>query len=215
MGWIQRRSGLFGGLFSGVIASVVLLGCDSTPRGDTGGRIDSYETTKEERHSAGANISSMLDFSDQVAEKLGQDISQIPELRDAPTKLVISLGDLNNKTATPTTDYELIQKRIRSKILNSNFMRDRFIVVEDRRRVQRQLDDRTGPTADNDPLDEGRGSNRPSVQNYDPASTYLLLGDFLEANRGGRSQYLFSFSLTNLKSGSIVFEKSYDLGQVH
>jgi hypothetical protein len=114
----------------------------------------------------------MLQFSDQVAEKLAQDISEIPAFRDAPTQLVLSLGDLSNKTDTPTTDFEAIQYRIRSKVINSKLLSGRFLVIEDRRRVQRQLEQRVGGS------DDGRG---PQVQTYDPAVTYLLLGDFFES----------------------------------
>ena len=70
------------------LVSMLICGCDTTPRGDSGGRIDSYSTTLEERSSGGANVSSMLQFSDTVAEQLAQDISQIPEFRDASTQLV-------------------------------------------------------------------------------------------------------------------------------
>jgi hypothetical protein len=195
MRWNQTRSWLLIGAF----LSGGLVGCENpTPPG----RIDSYSTVKEEGHASGANVPSMLEFSDQVSQKLMQDVSSTPEFRDSPTQLVISLGDINNKTNTPTTDFELIQTRIRSQLLGSRTFRNQFIVIADRERIQRQMDQRTG--------DPGQ-----SVQRYDPAITYLLLGDFLEANREGRSQYLFSFSLTNLKSGVIVFEKSYDLGQMH
>jgi hypothetical protein len=188
-------------------------GCGSPPKGDAGGRIGGDVTTEADRRSSGANIPSMLEFSDRVVEQLAQDVSEMPEIRDAPTKVVLVLGDLQNKTATPTTDFELLGRRIRANINTSRFFRDRFMIVEDRARAERLRDRVVAPERPRASLDD-KPKAQGGVAGYDEEITYTLNGDFIEANRGNRRQYFFNFSLMQLSTGRVVFEKPYDLGQV-
>ncbi len=183
-------------------------GCDSPPKGSSGGRIDSYTTTKSERSAEGANIAAMLEFSDVTAERLIGDISGIPEIKEAKARQILELGDILNKTQTPTTDFELLQRRLRGKLVRSKVATNNFKIVESARRMDLEKQRVTG---DRDLLQEK--SNAGDTNRYDANSTYVLQGDFMEARRGGRSQYYFEFKLTNLQSREIVFLESYDLGQ--
>jgi len=198
-------------LVSALIGSVLLAGgCQSgPPSGSTGGRIDPYRTTESDRRSDKASIPELLQFTDQAAEKFAAEVAKIPEVKQADTRLVMELGSIQNRTDTPTGDFEQIQRRLRSKLMSSDLITDRFMVVESRRRMNREMDRVQGE--DRDLLQEGE--KRESAK-YDPEITYVLQGDFYESERGDRRQYFFNFKLVNLASRSIVFNEDYDLAQV-
>lgn len=185
-----------------LLAALTLPSCVN--RGESGGRIDPYSSTSADEKSKQANIASLLEFSDQVSARLAQDLVNIPAIQEAKTQVVLELGDIDNQTRTPTGDFELIQHRIRSALLQSQLIRSQFMVVEGRQRMDRELNRVVGPTtAAND-----------QTARYSPEITYLLQGNFYEARRRERRQYFLEFTLTHLASRQITFSHSYDLGQV-
>ncbi len=204
--WVTR------GTLIGVV--VVALGaCQSgPPRGSTGGRIDPYRTTPSDRASAKASIPALLEFTDKTAEKLARDITDKPFVKNAKTRLVLELGSISNKTNTPTTDFELIQKRLRSKLLNSTLLTDNFKIVADPQRMDRERQRLQGGGSQDLLQEKTQPTKR--TNRYPADKTYVLQGDFLQARRGQRSQFYFEFKLVNLKSREITFSSSYDLGQV-
>jgi len=178
----------------------VLTACASDdPKGDAGGRIDIYRTSDMDRTSNRAHAPSLWEFSDLVAEALVADLTQIDRIVRKPTRAVLEMGDLDNRTNTPTADFEAVQSRIRGKLLTSRLVRDHFMIVEDAARVDRQADRVVG---------EHQGTNL-----YDPEDTYLLMGNFYESGRGNTRRYYFEFSLVHLASREIVDNWHYDLAQ--
>jgi len=123
-----------------LIGGLLLAGCQDPPRGDTGGRIDPYETTKDERYSTGANIAALLEFSDETAAKLARDLAEIPEIKESSRKVVLELGGINNQTHTPSSDFEMMQQRVRSHLMRSQLLRDHFLIVESRSSMNRELE---------------------------------------------------------------------------
>lgn len=192
-------------------AGLMAVGCESVPRGESGGRIDPYRSTPSDRASGKASIPALLEFSDAVAAALAQDLADIDEIQAGSTKAVLELGSIANKTQTPTSDFEQIQARVRGQIFQSKLIRKHFILVEGRGRMNTELDRVNGGGGGGDLLQEGTAGG--GTARYDPRSTYVLQGDFFESNRGARRQYYFEFKLTNLASRVIVFQKSFDLGQ--
>ena len=99
----------------GMVGLVVLLtiGCQAPPpRGNTGARMDPYRATASDRASPKASGQALWEYSDQVVEKMARDLATIEQIRSAPRRVVLELGDLRNRTNTPTSDFELIQHRI-------------------------------------------------------------------------------------------------------
>lgn len=94
----------------------------------------------------------------------------------------------------------MMQNRVRGQLLKSQLIQSKFIVVADPARMDSEMGRVSGQS--------GAGSAR-----YDPSITYMLLGDFFEATRGHTRRYYFTFSLVNLASRQIAFQKDYDLGQ--
>ena len=176
--------------------SLVLTGCEKT-----GSRIDPYESTKSDLNSKQASIPALLEFSDLTAQRLAQDITSIPQVRDSSERLVLELGSIENRTRTATTDFELIQRRLRSQLMRSDVVRRNFMIVEGRQRMDSELQRVAGVTDS-------------TTARYNPADTFVLQGDFFEARRGDRSQFFFNFKLTNLATRELVFDSDYDLAQL-
>ncbi len=203
----KRKSWCAGAIVAG--AAILLVGCETTPRtsvGDSGGRINPYSSTPADRASGAANAGALWEFSDQVAESLVRRLNSIPEITQSPSRVVVELGNISNATDTPTQDFELIQRRLRSKLLQSDIATSRLLFVE-------SVDDMEAEFRRIQPA----GSDfSPGTDRYDARATYVLRGDFLESSRrGGETRrYFFEFRLTNLQSRAIVFNDSFDLAQV-
>ena len=176
-------------------------GCESGPPvGDRGGRLDPYESTRYDTRSDQASIPAMLEFTDRTSERLVRELTSIRALERSDQRLVLELGTIINHTDTPTTDFEQIQRRLRSQLLKSQLVRDHFVIVESRGRMNLERE-RIG-AADTD------------SKRYSPDRTYVLQGDFFESERSRRRQYYFNFKLTHVGSRAIVFDSDFDLGQV-
>ncbi len=189
-----------------VIAGL-MWGCDTTPKGNAGGRIDPYRSTGSDAASDRANIPAMLEFSDSVAAALAQNLSDIDSIQQSKTKVVLELGTIANHTQTPSDDFEMIQHRIRDTLLGSKLVRSRFIMVEGRWRMNTEEARINGDNPNAPP------PATPGTAQYDPKLTYVLQGDFYESERGDRREYYFNFQLTNEFSREIVFQKQFDLAQ--
>ncbi|MEX0886354.1 MAG: hypothetical protein WD009_07940 [Phycisphaeraceae bacterium] len=195
--------------FAFTLGLLAMVGCQSDPIAPRASdRIDSYETTRADRESTSASIPAMLEFSDQTADRLALEIADLPRIAAADHRLLLELGTIDNQTRTPTRDFEQIQRRLRSRLINSDVMRNHFVIVEDLRRVDRELE-RIG-AGDNDLLQEGSGT---SGTRYDPEHTYMLSGDFYESRRGDRRQYWFEFRLLHVGSREIILSSDFDLAQ--
>ncbi len=184
-----------------VTASLVLsAGCASKKaEGDDGSRINIYRTTEADRDSQHAHAPSLWEFSDLVAESLISDLTHIDSIRRKPSRVVVEMGDLNNRTNTPTADFEAVQHRIRGKLHSSRLIRDHFMIVENATRIDREMERVAG---------ENRGTAL-----YDPEDTYLLMGSFYESGRPDTRRYYFEFNLVHLASREIIENWHYDLAQ--
>lgn len=195
-----------------VFALMMLLiaGCQPTPIGSAGGRIDPYVTTQSDLHASEASIPALMEFADMTAQRLALELADLPEVRDAQYRQVLELGSLVNHTNTPTGDFEQIQRRVRNQLVKSPHIRDNFRIVAGRQRMQREYDRVVGQQEDL--LQESTATAGPRIDS--PETVYLLQGDFYESNRGSRSQYYFTFQVTNLQTREIVLNEDFDLGRV-
>ena len=183
--------------------TAALAGCRTPDTGTTGGRFDPYRSTDADVASNRASMPALLELSDQTVEKLALELAGIGPVRGADTRLILELGDLRNLTGTPTQDFELIQHRIRGRLTNSDVINRYFDFVEGAARMDGQLER----------IMAGRKPSDDATARYDPEVTYVLIGDFLEADRGPARRYYFDFKLVHLASRKIVFHKDFDLAQ--
>jgi len=188
----------------------VMGGCQSAgPRGDTGGRIDPYETTPDDHKSPYVNPADLIEFSDRTAEALAGDLGDLPEFKNRRTRAVLAIGDMRNLTSVPSSEFEMLAIRTRDQLVGLRQVTDNVKIVEDRGRLERLAERETGVQAD--VLEEGRSAS--GVSRYNPDDVYVLLGDFYQSNRRDAKRYYFTFSVTHLGSREIIFKQNYDLGQ--
>ena len=183
--------------------TAALAGCRTPDTGTTGGRSDPYRSTAADVASNRASMPALYELSDQTAQKLALELASIDPVRRADTRLILELGDLRNLTSTPTQDFELIQHRIRGRLADSDVIKRYFDFVEGAARMDGQLER----------IMAGRKPSDEATARYDPEVTYVLIGDFLEADRGPTRRYYFDFKLVHLASRQIVFHKDFDLAQ--
>lgn len=206
------RKALVVGAAAAMLAGLGLGGCQQAPRGDSGGQMDPYERTRVDANSPQADTVNLYEFSDRVAEALAQRIADVDEITTRPSKVVIEFGSIKNDSpSTPTSDFRLIQRRVFTKLVNSNVVRKHADVVEQTARVNRDIQD-TRPSQP-DLLDERlNGTDQADVYSLD--STYILTGTFGEMLRGrDQRNYYFEMALTHAKSRRIVFVETFDSKQ--
>lgn len=193
-----------------LVASGSLAGCTrNTSVGQSGGRINPYASTRGDVVSGAANMPSMLEYSDQVAEALARRIGDIPEISGAPTRVIVELGGIENETSTPRTDFELIQRRLRGRLLSSDIVNANVRFVESVQQMDAEA--RRVRGGETDPLQRDYGGGE--TDRYDPRHTYVLRGAFFESRRGDTRRFYFEFNLVNLQSRTIVFNEPFDLAQ--
>lgn len=188
-----------------VAGAMVLAGCDNPPRGKASGRVDITTTTAEERDSQKLLPVALIEFSDQVPAKLFQELSVLPQIKDATDRVTIIMGDIDNRTRiVPTSDFQVAAARIRNNLLTSPVGRSNFKFVERRARMTdlaaRERVASAGELAD--PAD------------YDPQTTYTLNGDFFRISRGETNYYYMEFQLVHFATNEIVFANRYEVKQV-
>src|SRR5690554_6760170 len=74
---------------------LMVAGCQEPNRGSGSGRVDPYRTTSAERNSGLPLPAAMMEFSDQVAQQLAQDLARLPHVRNAPAdkQVIVLIGD--------------------------------------------------------------------------------------------------------------------------
>jgi hypothetical protein len=186
-----------------ILAAALAAGC--APKGDRGSRVDPGTVTNAERRTAEVLPTDLREFSDQVSQRVAQDIAMIPEIKNAGGRVTVLVGDINNKTGiVSSNDFEYVRSRIRNSLLQSAYVKDRIRFVENRSRMaglrEREL---VGPNEKN-----------AEPPNYDPAMTFALNGDFYRIARGNTNFYYMEFQLVHFKTNEIVFSDRYEEGKI-
>lgn len=142
----------------------------------------------------------------EMTDKMAPDLLKIPEIAANPTKVVVVVTGIDNRTASAAgQDMRIYTARLRS-LLNQH-ARDRMAFVENRRTTQ-ALQAAEGQQP-NDPFEEAsrRGGPAPSTAYQ---AQYALKGEFYDKTNRATTFFLCTFQLTNLKTGEIVWENSYE-----
>lgn len=190
-----------------VVTSWALGGCNQVQpqsRGDEGSRVGTYERTRADRLDTQADSVTLIEFSDQVAQAIAMRISKVPEIRNSQQKVVIELGDIQNNTRTPRSDFGAIQRRIFITLSQSDVIGENCDIVEPTSRMDRQMEGISQP------------GQAPNSARYDPNQTFFLQGTFNELTRAGgvQSTFNFDFTLVNAASRRIVIAEQITPKQV-
>lgn len=201
------RINVFMTMMAVAVLGLTLVAC-GPKKGTAGNRVEIYETTDADRNSDKMRLPDLTVSTDKTAQDLARDLADIREIKNSPTKVVLELGSIENRTrSTPSSDFKMMQRRLRGFLMRSNIVRDQFIIVERADRMEAEYN-RVNLEEGGNLLGDGADRN---TSKYDKNITYVLQGDFFEAPRGSKSQYYWEFKLVNLGSRSIVFSSSYDL----
>lgn len=202
--------------FLAVLAAAVLLGslgCQNPRRVPTG------ETTKDELRDPRQLPVSLTEFQESAANDLLQALPDVRGIAEAPDRVTILLGDINNKTSlVSTADYEYITSGIRSRLIRSQATRDKLKFVEKRRRVEnlaareRVATAPAPPDAGSNEINWGGGSYY--VPDYKAQETYGLLMDVYRVNRGNTNLYYTEVLLVHFATNEIVYSYKSEMKQV-
>lgn len=184
------------------------------PRGDTGGIVPSDERISGTNRDPAASAEELLAFADQVAKAASARIADTPEVQGSPTRVVIALGDITNRSNTSRSDLQTVRRRMFTSLMRSEVVRKNVMFVESKELVNAAFN-RERPPEPLDRLDERRTPTA-LPPSYDPNIIYYLNVEFGELNRGGGrvSTYVADATLMNVGSGQIVFAEQYDFKQV-
>ncbi len=177
-------------------------GCQTAHPSD---RVDPYSRPGDAAlNDPAVSPRTLLEFTDQVTERLADRIPQVGDIRNSPQKVVIAVGAITNRTRTPSSDFLTIRSKIFTNLVNSN-VAQHAMVVDTLETMDEQAARYAQPGSPNR-LDEGKAVPVTSAR-YDPAITYILNGEFGEIGRdaGRDSTYIFNWKLVNLKTSAIVF----------
>jgi len=175
--------------------SLLAVGCGA-PEGARGSRVEPGATTGAERHTDQPLPTGLAEFSDQTSQALAQELALVPTIRNAPGRVTVIVGDINNKTGNVSSnDFEYVRSRTRNNLLRSAYVTDKVKFVENRARMSalrnREL---VGPD-----------SNNGEPANYDASTTFALNGDFYRIQRNRNNLYYMEFQLVNFATNEIVW----------
>lgn len=192
-------------------------GCKSAPKSDPGGRGNIYNTSLGERGDAAANIADLAEFTDATLDRIVTELAALKKQLAPDTQYVLYLGELENHAGSTTTtaDFEMFQKRLRSRLVSEPRIRDVFAIRNNPTDTLRQASKVAAPPpADNDLLQDGpRSGGGLSGMNVavDPNFQFVLRGDFYSAVRSGRTSFLFNFQVVHVGTGDIVISSDKEL----
>jgi len=191
------------------LLAAALAGCNTAPRGDTGGIIDPKERTGADRFDERADTVTLFEFAEDVGQNLAGEFLSVPAIQGSQYRVVIEIGSIQNNTRTPASDFAAVQRRVFITLAQSDLVRKGAKVVESRARVERDAGAAGQATVVRDPLGRERPTSSGGMTDYPLGDTYFLQGTFSELSRGAgrQSTYQFDFTLTNAQSREIVYAK--------
>ncbi len=193
---------------SGICLLLIAGGC--APTGDSGGRVPVSEMTKGERRSDQMRTADLAEASDEVVMNLAADLSRLADEDFRGYRITVMLGDIVNKSGTmSTTDFEYVRNRIKSKLMQSDMVRDNIKFVEKRARIENLNRQEYGDQKE-DILQEGKGGGV-GVERTDPHYAFYLNGETYGVHRGETHLFSVTFELQRASDGEIVFNKHYEV----
>lgn len=191
-----------------LFAPILTTGCKSPSEGNSGGRVAVSETTRAEKRSAQPRTADLIEASDQVAMQLAADLDGLAREDFGGYRVTLILGDILNKSGTaPVEDFEVIQQRVKDKLLESRVFRENVKVVENRGRLERLNAEEIGDAPDDDLLQQAPEA---SATDRNPAYTFYLLGDAYGVHRDSTHLYYITFKLVRADR-EVVFSKRYEV----
>lgn len=191
------------------LCSVALMSaCETAPRGDTGGRVPVGSTTSGEASTGLMRTADLATASDDVALALAQDIDRISSEDFQNRRITVVFGDIMNKTSKmPTTDFEYVRDRIKSKLMDSRVVRNNVKFVENRSRRESLRQRELGQSGDQK---IGHTSELPQPTINEEFFVFLN-GNMYSVDRPDTRLYYLKFELMRSSDGETVFSNDYEV----
>lgn len=151
---------------------------------------------------------SLYEFSGEVAEAIADRIAQEERIAKSPSKVVIMMGNIENRTkGTDTSDFIVTREHLADKLTNSSFFRRQAVLLKDLKRMEAIKADISGATRRAPSAD---GTHTVEGITYDPEQVYVLDGFFGEMDRSnkGYTSFFFRCTLTHVRTAQEIFSQS-------
>jgi hypothetical protein len=149
----------------------------------------------------------------EMTDRMAPDLLAIPEITQNPTRVVIAMKSIQNKTESePGRNFDIYVARLKT-LLNNSKCRDRLAFVEQKADLDRIRGEELGG-GNPDPYEQG---SRTGVAPVDPRvlPQFALWGTFYSKYDGKTTYYLCTFRLTNFATGVQVWENSYEVSTLN
>ncbi len=197
----------FGTILVGML--LVAQGCQTQPPyGNRAGRVEVSDATPPEAADSRPMVSDFISFSDQLAQRLMQDLEYTDQLAPAYSdRTTILYGDIKNETGmVSTNDFEVVRERMKNRLKQSRTFNQKFRFLTSRQRLEELQRTELG-----DDLFKTDSAGRVQNPRIHPEDTLLLNGTIYRIGRGGTSYYLMTFELVRFSDGEIVWVNDYEI----
>ncbi|MDX2115791.1 MAG: hypothetical protein SFZ24_09285 [Planctomycetota bacterium] len=185
-----------------------VMACEQAPRGDSGGRVSVGSTTPGEAASGLVRPADLVTASDDIALALAQDVDQMVTEDFQGKRVTVVFGDISNKTSKmPTTDFEFVRDRLKSKLMDSRVVRNNARFVENRARREQLRQRELGQASDRM---GGHTSDLPQPAVNEDFFLFLN-GNMYSVDRPDSRLYYMKFELMRSADGETVFSKDYEV----
>lgn len=192
----------------GLLACGLAAGCQSAPKGDSGGRVSVGSTTPGEASSGLMRTADLVTASDDIAVALARDVDRMVTQDFSGNRVTVVFGDIMNKTSKmSTTDFEFVRDRIKSKLMDSQVVRNNVRFVENRSRRESLRQRELGQTGEQK-IGHTSDLPQPSVNE----EYFLFLnGNMFSVDRPDTRLYYLKFELMRSSTGETVFSRDYEV----
>lgn len=183
-----------------------LVACHTPPqnRGTSGYRMDPTSEAPSELGVMAPRSADLISATDQMARDIARRLDIVN--RNSPPRIFV--GQIENRTSMPNTDYQVFLARLRAQ-LNASGVREGLEFVRERGFIEQQ---RTREYGGKDPDS--------TAMAYESRADYVLTCEIYDLPRGGTNYYLLNYQLVQLRdaatgpdigAGAIVWENSYEV----
>jgi len=145
-----------------------------------------------------------------MTNRMAPDLLAIPEIVQNPTRVVIVMTGVDNKTQDQQgQNMDIFVARLKG-LLNTSQTKDRILFVENKAKLQQLQQQELGNP---DPFeDASRGGGAPD-QRIKPQ--FALYGTIYSMNNGKTTYYNCQFKLTSLTTGAEVWNGMYEVSTLN
>lgn len=150
-------------------------------------------------------INDLLGSASDIGQSLAADVENLVRYDFGGERVVLYLGDIDNRTGTVSTnDFLLVQEEIRAEMFKNRYFRDNVQLRERGARTSQLSERERGGSGG--PLG---GSDGFQGLDVDPDYVFFLNGDARKLERQDESGFFILMSMTRESTGEMVWQDRY------